>query len=337
MKAAVFRGVRRIEVTEVPVPTAGPGEVLVRVRACGICGSDLESYHTGMYEPGTIIGHEFAGEVAAVGAGVSEWTVGDPVTANDALPCGQCPACQRGQPTLCENVLMPGITMNGGMAEYVALPAPMLHRLPPGVTMRQGALIEPLAVALHGVRRSALQPSDQPLVIGAGPIGLLTLQCALLAGAWRVYVAEIDPVRAALAEQLGAFAVFDPTRDNLAVELGQHTMGAGPAVVYVCSGSSRAFEDAFTLVGRGGQIVVLGLAVEPVAADFLTVVLHELDVRGSYLGYDEFPAAIDYVAQKRVNVDALISHEVALEDVVTRGFAALETPGSGAVKVLVSL
>ena len=297
----------------------------------------LESYHTGMYEPGTIIGHEFAGEVAAVGAGVDGWTVGDRVTANDALSCGQCPSCQRGQPTLCESVQMPGITMNGGMAEYVALPAALLHRLPEGVTMQQGALIEPLAVALHGVRRSKLAPGDQPLVIGAGPIGLLTLQGALLAGAWRVFVAEVNPARAALAEQLGAFAVLDPTRDNLAVELGQHTLGAGPSVVYVCSGAPRAFEDAFTLVGKGGQIVVLGLAVEPVAADFLTVVLHELDVCGSYLGCEEFPAAIDAVAQGRVNVDALISHEVALEDVVTQGFAALETPGSGAVKVLVNL
>jgi (R,R)-butanediol dehydrogenase/meso-butanediol dehydrogenase/diacetyl reductase len=238
---------------------------------------------------------------------------------------------------MCENLLMPGVALNGGMAEHAVLPGRALHRLPEGVTTRQGVLIEPLPVALHGVRRSAIQSGDTALVMGAGPIGLLTLQCALLAGAKEVYVSEVEPIRAILAGQLGASAVFDPGKHNLAVELTSRTGGEGPAVIYVCTGAEAALMDAVTLVGKGGQILVLGLGVTPTAADFLTLVLHELDVRGSYLGYEEFGAAIGYVSQGRVNVEALISHEIALEDMVAKGFQAVEAPTSGAVKILVKL
>ena len=337
MKAAMFRGAGQVEVTEVPVPQVGPGEVLVRVHYCGICGSDIEAYRAGTHEPGRVIGHEFAGEVVAVGQGVHRWAVGDRVTVNDAIPCGRCLFCRRGQPALCDDLLMPGVTLDGGMAEAVALPARALHRLPEGVSMRQGALAEPLAVALHGVRRSALRPGDRALLIGAGPIGLLTLQCALLAGAREVYVSETNAARAALAEQLGATAVFDPTEHNLAVELDARTEGQGPAVIYICTGSAAAFEDAITLVGKGGQILLLGLGVEPAATDTRTLALHELNIQGSYLGYGEFPAALDYIAQGRVNVKTLISHEITLEDVAAQGFALLDQPDVEVVRVLVKI
>jgi L-iditol 2-dehydrogenase len=119
MRAVVFRGAGQVEVCDVPIPQVGAGEVLVRVHYCGICGSDLEAFHTGMYEPGLIIGHEFAGEVVEVGEGVDGWSKGDLVTADDAIPCGHCPYCRRVQPTLCETLLMPGVTLDGGMAEHV--------------------------------------------------------------------------------------------------------------------------------------------------------------------------------------------------------------------------
>ncbi|NIQ37899.1 MAG: alcohol dehydrogenase catalytic domain-containing protein [Proteobacteria bacterium] len=337
MKAAVFRGAGRIEVVKVPVPEVGPDEVLVQVHYCGICGSDLEAYHTGMYEPGLIIGHEFAGEVVAIGERVEGWAAGDRVTVNNVIPCGQCGFCRREQATLCENLLTPGITLNGGMAEYAVLPERALHALPESISTRHGALVEPLAVAVHGVQRSALRPGERALVMGAGPIGLLTIQCALVAGARAVYVSEVDPGRADLALQLGASAVFDPATHNLAVELMARTEGEGPSVVYVCTGAAAALEEAVTLVCKGGQILVLGLGVEPLAADFLTVVLHELDIKGSYLGYEEFPVALQYLAQGRVNVEKLITHEIALDDVVAQGFQILEEAGGGAVKVLVKV
>jgi (R,R)-butanediol dehydrogenase/meso-butanediol dehydrogenase/diacetyl reductase len=337
MKAAVFRGVGQIEVTELPKPEAGPGEVLVRVDYCGICGTDLEAYQTGMFEPGLVIGHEFAGEIVATGQGVEGWALGDRVIADNALPCGKCWFCQQGRPALCQELLAPGITLDGGMAEYVRLPVPLLHRLPDAVSSRQGALVEPLTIALHGVRNSALHPGDWALVLGAGPIGLLTLQCALLAGARQVMVAEVNPARAAVAGELGAAVVWNPQRDNLAVEVSARTDGLGPQVVYICTGAPAAFADAMSLVRRGGQIFVLGLCPEPVPTDFMTVVLSELDIRGSYLGHGAFPAALDYLAQGRIRVDPLISHEITLDEVVEKGFEEMVRPETAAIKVLVKM
>ncbi len=335
MKAAVFRGIGKIEVSEVPQPEAGPGEVLVRVGYCGICGSDLEAFHTGMYEPGLIIGHECAGTVVQVGPGVIGWRVGDRVVANDAIPCGECPPCREGRLDACESLTMIGVTHNGALADYVPVPAKGLHRLPDGVTLRQGALVEPLAVALHGVCRSRLQVGDYALVMGAGPIGLLTLQCALLAGARAVAVTEVDPVRTALAGQLGAVAVLDPARDNIGLALSGLTGRRGPDVIYICTGAPGPYQDAVSLVRKGGQIYLLGLCVEPVAADFMSVVFNDLCLEGSLAGRAAFPAAIDFLAQGRVNVEALVTHEIPLDEVVSGGFLPLSAPGSGAVKILV--
>ena len=337
MRATVFRGAREIEVTDVPRPETQPDEVLIRVAYCGICGSDLEAYHTGMYEPGMIIGHEFAGTLVQVGAGVTGWQIGERVTVNDAIPCNVCAECCAGRLDACESLLLPGITQEGACAEYTKTVARGLHRLPDVVTLRQGALVEPLAVALHGVRKSRLKPGDRVVVLGAGPIGLLTLQCALLAGVRSVVVTEVDTARAALARQLGATAVFDPTRDNVNVALAGMTERRGADIVFVCSGAPNAFGNAVSLVRHGGQIFVLGVCVEPVATDFMTVALNELCIEGSFAGRAEFPAAIDFIAQRRVNVDALVSHEIALENIVAQGFKRLETPESGAVKILLAI
>lgn len=337
MKAAVFQGIGHIEVADVPRPEPGPGEVVIRVGYCGICGSDLEAFHTGMYEPGLVVGHEFAGVIAEVGSDVVGWQVGDRVVVNDAIPCGACGPCLEGRLDGCESLTMIGVTHDGALAEYARITVRGLHRLPDEVTLRQGALVEPLAVALHGVRRSRLRPGDHVLVMGAGPIGLLTLQCARLAGARTVTVTEVDATRAALAGQLGAAAVLDPTRDNVGVALSGLTGGREPDVVYICTGAPAPYCDAVSLVRKGGQIFVLGLCVEPVEADFMSVVLNDLCIEGSLAGRAEFPAAIDFVAQGRVDVESLVSHEITLDEVVTGGFDLLDTPSSGAVKILVRI
>jgi (R,R)-butanediol dehydrogenase / meso-butanediol dehydrogenase / diacetyl reductase len=337
MKAAVFQGVGQVEIAEVPRPELETGEVLIRVGYCGICGSDLEAYHVGMYEPGLIIGHEFAGTIAELGPGVTGWQVGDRVTANDAIPCGQCLSCAQGRLTDCENLTMIGVSADGAMAEYCKITARGLHRLPDGVSLRQGALAEPLSVALHGVRQSRLKPGGYALVMGAGPIGLLTLQAALLAGARSVAVTEVDPVRRVLAERLGAALVLDPARENVYVELLRLTGGQLPDVIYICTGAAAAFRDAVSLVRKGGQVYILGVCTEPVEADFMTVTLSNLCLEGSLAGWAEFPAAIDFIAQRRVNVDALVSHEISLDEVPRGGFQRLCTPDSGAVKILVRI
>jgi len=232
---------------------------------------------------------------------------------------------------------MIGVTHDGGMAEYVKFAASGLRRLPPQVTLRQGALAEPLSVALHGVRRSRLKPGDVALVMGAGPIGLLALQCALLAGARRVAVTEVDPARAALAARLGAAAVLDPRHDNVGVALSRLTGGRGPDVVYICTGAPEPYRDAVSLVRKGGQLFVLGLCVEPVEFDFMSVAMCELSIEGSFAGLADMAAAVEFIAQRRIDVEALISHEIFLEDVVEQGFRRLAIPGSGAIKILVRI
>jgi threonine dehydrogenase-like Zn-dependent dehydrogenase len=234
-------------------------------------------------------------------------------------------------------MLSPGITLDGGMAEYARLPVPLLHHLPEAVTTRQGALVEPLTIALHGVRSSALRSGDRTLVLGAGPIGLLTLQCALLAGARQVIVVEVNPIRAALARELGAAVVLNPQTDNLAVEVGACTEGLGADVVFVCTAAPDAYPEALNLVRRGGQVFVLGLCVEPVPTDFMSLVLGELDIRGGYLGHGAFPAALDYIAQGRVKVEPLITHEIELEQLLARGFHELLKQDTQVIKVLVRM
>jgi (R,R)-butanediol dehydrogenase/meso-butanediol dehydrogenase/diacetyl reductase len=337
VKAAVFRGIGQIEVTDVPQPEPRPGEVVVRVAYCGICGSDLEALHTGMYEPGLIIGHEFSGTIAEVGAEVTGWQVGDRVVVNSVIPCTECVSCREGRLDACDSLAMIGVTHDGGMAEYMKAPARGLHGLPAEVSVHQGALVEPLAVSLQGVRRSRLKVGDAVLVMGAGPIGLLTLQSALLAGARTVVVTELDPTRAALAGRLGAAAVLDPTRDNVSVALSGLTGGQGPDVIYICTGEPGPCRDAISLVRNGGQIMTLGLAVEPVEADFFSVVMRELSIEGSLAGRARFPIAIDFIAQRKVDVESLVTHEITLDEVVTNGFHLLTTANSGAVKILVRI
>ncbi len=337
MRAAVFRGAEEIEVVDVPKPELDHDDVLIRIGYCGICGSDVEAFHTGMYEPGLIIGHEFAGTLAAIGSDVSGWQIGDRVVVSDALPCGECVPCRQGRLDACASLTMVGVTHDGGLAGYTKIAARGLHRLPDDVTLRQGALVEPLSVALHGVRRSRLKAGDDVLIMGAGPIGLLTLQCARLAGARRVIVTEVDAARAACADRLGATVVLNPRHDNVSVALADLTGGLGPEVIYVCTGAPGPFRDAVSLARKGGQIFVLGVCVESVEMDFMTVVLSDLCIEGSLAGRAEVPAAIDFIAQDRIDVEALVSHEIALDDVVTHGFHPLSTPGSGVIKILVRL
>jgi (R,R)-butanediol dehydrogenase/meso-butanediol dehydrogenase/diacetyl reductase len=237
----------------------------------------------------------------------------------------------------CASLTLIGVTHDGAMAEYAKTAARGLHRLPDSITLRQGALIEPLSVALHGIRRSRLKAGDHVLVMGAGPIGLLTLQCAHLAGARTVTVTEVDPTRATLASRLGATVVMNPTHDNVSVTLADLTTGQGPDVIYICTGAPGPFRDAVSLVRKSGQIFILGVCAESVEMDFMSVALGDLCIEGSLAGREAFPAAIDLVAQRRVPVDALVSHEIALDEIVTKGFNVLDTPKSRAVKILVHI
>ena len=337
MKAAIFRGMRKIDITDAPKPKPNPNEVLIKVRYCGICGSDVGSYKTGTYEEGLIIGHEFSGKIVELGREVGGWQLGDRVVANGVRPCGKCYFCRHNRPSLCDNLQMCGVSFDGGFAEFVKVPSDILYKIPESISDEEATLIDPLSNCIHAVRHSSLQLGDRVLIVGAGPIGLLTLQCVKEAGASAVYVSEVSDKRRSMAQKLGAAAAYDPSKDNLYVKMDEVTGGTGPDVLFECAGTPHTLREAVTLVRKGGQVFVISICEEPVEADFMTPVLNELDIRGSYCGYEEYPYAIDFIARKRVDVKSLISDVIPLEYLVDRGFEVLAKPRTEAVKIIAKI
>ena len=335
MKAAVYDGAYDIQIKDVPEPTCGPTEVLVKPKFVGICGSDLSAWEYGLYGPDTILGHEFAGEIVAVGESVTDWKVEDRVVPNGLLPCKSCEYCKSNRFALCEDMLMIGISMAGGLAELVALPQEILHKLPDSVTYEEAAFVEPMSVVLRGFKRIEFKPDKSVLILGAGPIGLLSLLLAKSKGCETIYVSEIKETRLDLASILGASAIINPKKESLALKLESLTKGEGPDLIIETTGAPGPTSDTFALVKRGGTILVLGICEEPVEADFMRGVLNELKVVFSYLGYDEFPEAIELISSGRIDVKPLISKIIPLEKTVEEGFKDLTDEESSNVKILV--
>lgn len=333
MKAAVFYGEKDIRVEDIEEPIPQEGEVLLHPQYCGICGTDLDAWNRGMYAPGVVIGHEFSAEVVDTGPGVTEWSKGDRVVANSIIPCKKCVFCHNGKYSLCDDLLMPGITVNGGLAELVVLPSECLVSIPESVTLQEAALTEPLAVVLHGFSLININPGQTALVLGAGTIGLCAAQVARLSGGFTA-VSEINSFRCQLAEKMG-FHVIDPVRSNVSFAF-EEMAGQSPDLVVECTGAASAASDTFSLVKKGGTVLVLGLSEDPVDADFMTGVLNELTFQFSYCGYAEFPTAVNLVASNAVDVRSLITKEIPLENVV-EGFHELTNPDSRIVKMLVKI
>ncbi len=337
MKAAVYQGSHEILVKDVPEPLVGPTDVLVRPKFVGICGTDLSAWEYGMYEPGLILGHEFSGEVIEVGKDVIHWKKGDRVVPNSLLPCGKCSFCKALKFSLCDDMQMVGISMNGGLAELVALPQNMLHRLPGTIDYKKGAFVEPLSIAVRGFNRIEFERGNSVLILGTGTIGIMSLYFAKLRGASVVYASEIRPARLEMARKAGADAVINPTKESLPLRIEGLTDGAGIDVVVECTGSPGPSGEAFQLVKRGGTILVLGISEEPVEVDFMRGVLNELSLKFSYLGYAEFPEAIRLLAEDMINPTPLVTRVISLDRVVEDGFEALTRPDNQDVKVLVEI
>ena len=339
MKACVFKAVGQpLEFVELPDPKAGPGEIVVRVRACGICGSDLHAATNGdsKLPPGTIMGHEFAGLVEEVGAGVTGFATGDPVAAMSYLPCGECASCLAG-------FGMQGAAMRpigfgdvpGGYAELAKLRPGGVFKMPRTMSFRLGATVEPLVVGFHGLRRSGLQAGETCVIMGAGPIGLMTLLWARYAGARTIVVSEIQMHRRDLALKLGADSAVDPRMHNPAAAMARIS-GAGPDVVFECIGQPGSLAQAIAIARRGGRLAVLGAAMEDDGFPPAVAMKKELDVRFS-LGIEpgEIETTIAVLASGRIDTEPLITHVVGLDN-LPRAFAALAQPHNQC-KVMVEL
>jgi (R,R)-butanediol dehydrogenase / meso-butanediol dehydrogenase / diacetyl reductase len=341
MKTLRYYGKKDIRLEDVPEPIPASEEVVIRIAACGICGTDL---HTYLQEPPPgsksipmVLGHEFSGTIDAVGGNVRNLTPNDRVTVNPGLYCRKCGPCRRGQFSGCKNVGSILGPNNGGFARMVAVPASACHMLPPTVGMDQGAMVELLAVAVHGYHQARLNGSERIAVFGAGPLGLLMLLVLKEKGFGPVVVIEPGEKRRTLALKLGADGVIDPIEEHGKGSMADFLSDESVTVVFECSGNPQAFSSAFNMIGMGGRIVQLGACYGDVPINLFSLLLHEKEIIGS-VRYNpgDFPEAIDLLASGNLDVTPLITARIPLEAAVSRGFEALLRPEEGHVKILVT-
>jgi len=296
-------------------------EVLVRVAACGICGSDVHGMDgsTGRRIPPVIMGHEAAGTVVRAGAGAGPWKEGERVTFDSTLYCGDCAYCRDGMVNLCKNRRILGVSctdyrQHGAFAEYVSVPGRVVCRLPEGVTFEEAVFVEPAAVALHAVRRAQAGPGQTGLVVGAGIIGLLTLQALKAAGCEKVYATDLSEGRLALAKELGADEVFPAKAGGLKEEILARTGGEGVDVAMECVGISATVQNAIECVRKGGMVGLVGNLAQRIEFPLQWVVTREISLFGSCASAGEYPAALAEIAAGRIRVGPLTSAVRPLEE-----------------------
>lgn len=336
MHAAVYLRPGEVSVEQRPVPTPGPGQVLVEIDHCGVCGSDLHLMVEGWGSPGTVNGHEFAGTVRALGPGVVGWSAGDVVVGGPSPRCGECRRCLEGKPSQCERRAQ--ITdghLGGAFAGYVVTDAGALCRVPDGLSPRVAALAEPLAVALHGITRAELGTEDAVMIFGAGPIGALSL-AALVARGRTATVVEPSEARRQLASRLGAGRVLDPAELTRFPRHEPERLAPRPVdVVLECSGKKAAIELALHQLGRGGRMVLVGTGMEEPAFDPNRVLMNELEIRGALVyDADGFERALELLASGAIAVDVLVEDADVTLDGLQAALAGLAA-GRIAGKVLV--
>ncbi|CAM3440766.1 NAD(P)-dependent alcohol dehydrogenase [Marinicrinis lubricantis] len=319
MTAAVLNKPLDMELMQVPIPNPKEDEALVRVYCIGICGSDVHYYEHGkigryVVESPLILGHELAGEVVQVGNQVSHVAVGDRVAVEPGVTCGRCAYCKSGRYNLCPDVVfMATPPVNGAWAEYVTIRSDFLFKLPDGMSFEQGALLEPLSVGMHAMKRGRVSPADRVLVTGLGPIGLLAAQAAQLYGVGEIYGSDVVPFRQQLAKEIGVKGVFDPSKENVKERIEQLTEGEGVDVIVETSGNARAISDAVTTVKRGGRIVFVGLpAQDEISIHMNQLIDAELDVYGVFRYANTYPAAIQALQQGKVDIEQVITHRYPL-------------------------
>ena len=311
MEALLLKQYKQLAMVEMPAPTIGPDDVLVRVRACGICGSDVHGFDgsTGRRIPPLVMGHEAAGQVAAVGSNVHDLGEGDRVTFDSTIYCGRCFYCARGEVNLCENREVLGVSpgpyrRHGAFAEFVAVPRRIVYRLPDSLSYEQAALIEAASVAVHAV---ALSPkAETAVVVGAGMIGVLTLQALRAAGCSRVIAFDVDRARLESAARLGATTIH--SKDADAVErVREMTDGRGVELAIECVGATEPIRTAIECTRKGGAVTLVGNVTPSIDLPLQEVVTRQIRLQGSCASSGEYPRCIELLASGAIRVDSLIS------------------------------
>lgn len=338
MKQVVLCAPEDVRLIEVPRPVPGPDELLVAVARVGICGSDLHAYHGRhpFIQLPVVPGHEFAGTVVEVGAEVCDYAPGQRVTVEPSLVCGVCYNCTHGRYNICEELRVIGCQSAGAMAEYLTVPATKILPLPDPVTWDQAAMAEPLAVAVHAIRVAKLLPKANVLILGAGTIGLLTLQVAKTMGADRVMITDLLQERLDLALQLGADEVVNPGMTDLAMALEEAFGPRRADVIIECVGVAATARDAIRVARKGTRIVVAGVFEEEVPVNLGLVQDRELELVGTLMYVnDDFSTALEMLQDGRVKVEPLITQRFPLHQAAA-AFATADNR-EGALKILIEV
>ena len=338
MNGTFFLGKGRFETRELPSLTPGPGEVLVRVAACGVCGTDVHIYHgsKGSAEvvPPVILGHEFSGVVEAVGPGVDTVTPGSHVTVDPNMYCGKCRFCRSGKKQLCTRLRAYGVNLNGGFADACVVRQEQCYLLNPQVPLEYGALAEPLACAIHGIDRSGIRQGDAVCVLGGGTVGLMMVQLAKMAGASAVLLSEPVAARREAGLQVGADAAIDPIHEDLPARVRELLGRDGADTVIECVGNPSAARQALQACARGATVVLF--AVHPVEElDEISpfeIYSKELTVTGSFINPDTHGRAVSLINSGRIQLQPLITHSFPVEELEQ---AILTQISSESIKVLV--
>lgn len=334
MKALVYHGAGDARHEDVPVPSLKDGEVLVKVDHTGICGSDLTVYAGKHWrgKPGTVMGHEFSGEIAEVRAAGTDLKAGDRVVVEPSISCGVCDACVNGYYNACATLKVFGIDVDGGFAEYVVAPAKRVYRIPDTLSLKSAALVEPTAVASHVVRRSKIKLGNHAVVLGGGPVGLLVAQVARVISNMPVELVEISPWRQELARKMG-FDPIDPTRVDLKEEVLKRTGGLGADLVYDCAGAAQTAALFAAITRIRGQVVQVAMPHDLRPVDLAGFAFREIEYVGARM-YDQndWHSAIGLVSNRKIDVESMISQVYPLSE----GKAALDLARQGAdsMKVL---
>jgi L-iditol 2-dehydrogenase len=321
MKALLLSEYKHLSIADLPAPTPGAGEVLIRVAACGICGSDVHGYDgsSGRRIPPIVMGHEAAGVVAALGQGATGYGVGDRVTFDSTVYCGKCEFCQRGEVNLCNDRQVVGVSCGdyrraGAFAEYVTVPERILYRLPEDLSFADAAMLEAVSVAIHAVRVAEVAGGETALVIGAGMIGLLILQAARASGCSRIFVTDVDATRLELACSLGADAVIDSSGESLTSRIEQLINGRGVDVTFEAVGRPETVAAAIDCTRKGGTVALVGNISPEVAIPLQKVVTRQIRLQGSCASAGEYPQAMEWIAAGKIKVAPLITAVAPLEE-----------------------
>lgn len=319
MKAAVFYGKHNIKVEEREYREIKENEILVKVKACGVCGTDIHIFNgeegSAPVTPPIILGHEYSGEVVKVGKNVNNIKTGDRVVIDPNIYCGECDYCRNGKKQLCENLTALGVNIDGGFSEYCIVPKEQAYVFN-NISFEEAAMVEPTACCLHGINNTGIKPGDKVLVLGAGAIGLIMLQLAKISGANAVGVSEPIKKRRDTALELGADYILNPMEESFKNDLRKY-LGEGPDVIIECTGNKYVIESAFDIAKKGTKILLFGVSSPDIKVEIspFEIFKKELTIKGSLINPDTHLSALDLISSGKVNVQPIITHKFDLDKI----------------------